>query len=86
MHIHSAPDFAQFSKSHGGSGRATVLKDPKFRGLVAAAGNKVDMENTTSGDLEAGSPLKGAGAAVKWPADFNGKPIPASSPSIGPFQ
>eukprot|EP01044_Picomonas_judraskeda_P018406 COSAG03_NODE_3648_length_1899_cov_1.996667_2_plen_191_part_00 len=51
-----------------------------------ALGNKVDMENIESGELEAGSPLKGAGAAVKWSADFNGKPTPASSPSIGPFQ
>ena len=86
MHIHSAAEFSQFSASHAGSGEATVLADPKFRGVPSAAGGEVDMEKLTRGGLEAGSPLAGAGAAVQWAADFNGKPIPPHSASIGPFQ
>ena len=86
-HVHSAAEFAQFSASHAGKfGEASVLTDPKFRGVPSAAGGKVDMEKVTSGGLEAGSPLEGAGGAVRWPADFNGKPIPSHGASIGPFQ
>ena len=86
MHIHSAADFAQFRKTHGGSGGATVFTDPLLRGVVAVGGSKADMQELTHGGLKTGSPLKNAGAAVQWTADFNGNPIPVSSPSIGPFQ
>jgi hypothetical protein len=88
MHIHSAADFAQFSKGHAGSGSGaqTVLTDPKFNGLPTAGGGVVAMEALTHGSIKAGSPLKGAGASVAWTTDFNGVPIPQNKPDIGPFQ
>jgi hypothetical protein len=52
-HVHSAAEFAQFSASHAGKfGEASVLTDPKFRGVPSAVGGKVDMEKVTSGGLE----------------------------------
>eukprot|EP01047_Picozoa_sp_COSAG01_P009303 COSAG01_NODE_380_length_17862_cov_20.427212_15_plen_257_part_00 len=86
MHVHSAADYAQFVKSHGGSGRHTILVTPGVRGLPPNAGGAVDMGALTKGGLEANSPLIGAGAKVAWTHDFHGAPIPSDAVAIGPFQ
>ena len=86
MHINTAADFAQFSRSHDGAGAHSILEAPRFRGLPLEAGGAVDIEAVTKGGLEVGSKLIGAGAKVIWSHDFNGVPIPSSAVDIGPFQ
>ena len=94
MHVHNATDFAQFRASHSGSGASTIFADPRLPGLPTAPGGAVGPQQLRAlqhglfeaGGLPSGSPLKGAGADVGWPADFNGVPIPAHGASVGPFQ
>ena len=69
-----------------GSGRGAVVgEDPRLRGLSSSGGAKLSA--STDVHPLPGSPTIGAGVAVGWTMDFDGKPIPTTgSVDIGPYQ
>ena len=69
-----------------GSGHGAVVgHDPRLRGLSSSGGAKLSA-GTDVHPLP-GSPAIGAGVAVGWVTDFDGKPIPdTGSVDIGPYQ
>ena len=78
-------NFSAMTALTGSGIDAVVGHDPRLRGLSSAT--RATLSADTDVHPLPGSPAIGAGIAVGWATDFDGKPIPSKgSVDIGPYQ
>lgn len=83
---YTAGNWSLFTHKYG-AGQGTLFTDPMLHGLRNLAGGAaITIELVTGATPEPNSPVIQAGRSVIWRTDYNGVPIPADRPDIGPFQ